>query len=183
MSEQKYYEFLDYAQQRDILFYYVGYFSQAIISSMAETVRLHLETNGVPSSTRRRLFSSFVEMAQNIVHYSAASLPAPEADGEIRYGSVCIGQEGERYFLLCANPVNPADVEILRARLDALARMSMEDIRQAYKTSLRAGTPAGSKGANMGFLTVARDASAPLESSFRSGNSTERTMFYLKAMI
>ncbi|NMG37499.1 hypothetical protein GRF61_23865 [Azoarcus sp. TTM-91] len=182
MTEQKYYEFLDYAQQREVLFYYVGYFSQNIISTMAETIRLHLETNGVPASTRRRLFSSFVEMAQNIVHYSAASLPSPQ-DGEIRYGSVCIGREGEHYFLLCANPVEAAELERLRSRLESLSQMSLEDIKQAYKVSLRAQTPEGSKGADLGFLTVARDARAPLQSSFRDSGPDGKAMFYLKAII
>lgn len=183
MSDSKYYEFFDYAHEHDVLFYYVGYFSQNIISAMSDTVRLHLEKSGVTGTTRRKLFSTFVEMTQNIIHYSANSLTAPDQDDEVRHGSVCIGKEGERYFLLCANPVNSGEVEKLRLRLEPLRSMTLEEIKQAYKASLRAESPAESKGADLGFLTVARDASEPLEFKFRIGESDDLSMFYLKAII
>lgn len=183
MPDNQYYDFFDYAHERDVIFYYVGYFSQNIISAMADTMRLHLEKSGVAGTTRRKLFSTFVEMTQNIIHYSASSLTAPDQSDEIRHGSVCIGKQGERYFLLCANPVNASDIEKLRTRLEPLRSMTLEEIKQAYKASLRAENPADSKGADLGFLTVARDASEPLEFIFRLGESQDLSMFYLKAII
>ncbi|MDR3411704.1 MAG: SiaB family protein kinase [Formivibrio sp.] len=183
MQDDKYYEFFDYAHQRDIIFYYVGYFSQNIISAMAETVRLHLEKSGASGATRRKLFSTFVEMAQNIVHYSASSLTAPDQIDEVRHGSVCIGRRENKYFLLCANPVHVGDTDKLRKRLEPLRTMTLDEIKRAYKESLLAESPADSKGADLGFLTVARDASEPIEFEFRSGEPSDMAMFYLKAII
>ncbi len=183
MKDSKYYEFFDYAHQRDIIFYYVGYFSQSIISVMAETIRLNLEKTGVAAATRRKLFSTFVEMAQNIVHYSADSLTAPDQSDEVRLGSVCIGRRGDKYFLLCANPVHAEETDKLRSRLEPLRSMTLEEIKQAYKQSLRAESPADSKGAQLGFLTVARDASEPIEFEFNPDGPSDMSMFYLKAII
>ncbi len=45
--------------------------------------------------------------------------------------------------------------------------MTLDEIKQAYKQTLRAEAPEGSKGAGLGFLTMARDASAPLEYNFQ----------------
>lgn len=73
----KYGSFFHLARQHQVIFYYVGYFSQNIVAAMAEAVRLQLEVAGVPGPTRRKLFSSFVEMAQNIIHYSADALTPP----------------------------------------------------------------------------------------------------------
>jgi len=183
MPDSKYYKFFDYAHERDVIFYYVGYFSQNIISGMADTVRLHLENSGVAGITRRKLFSTFVEMTQNIIHYSAASLTSPDQRDEIRHGSVCIGKEQDRYFLLCANPVNFADIEKLQSRLESLRSMTLEEIKQAYKATLRTENPVDSKGADLGFLTVARDASGPLEFKFRADEGQKLSTFYLKAII
>ena len=183
MPDNKYYEFFDYAHQRDIIFYYVGYFSQNIISAMAETVRLHLEKNGVAGTTRRKLFSTFIEMAQNIIHYSASSLTAADQADEVRHGSVCIGRHGDKFFLLCANPVHAEEIGKLRMRLEPLHSMTLDEIKRAYKESLRAENPADSKGADLGLLTVARDASEPLDYEFRDGESSDSAMFYLKAII
>ncbi|UMB77872.1 SiaB family protein kinase [Dickeya fangzhongdai] len=183
MSETKYTEFFDLTQQQNIALYYVGYFSQNIICSLAETVRLQLEKSRVPPNVRRKLFSSFVEMVQNIIHYSASALTSEEQENEIRRGSVCIGFEAGKYFLLSANRVYPADAEKLRQRLEPLCAMTLDEIRLAYKASLREDIPASSKGADIGLLTVARDASEPLQFTFRSDATTGLSTFYLKAVI
>ncbi|MEC5317947.1 SiaB family protein kinase [Brenneria populi subsp. brevivirga] len=183
MPDSKYAEIFDSACQRDITLYYVGYFSQNIISSLAETVRLQLEKKQVPAGVRRKLFSAFVEMVQNITRYSAAHLTAVDQLNEVRHGSVCVGHENGKYFLLCANQVHPDDIEKLRVRLEPLRYMTLDEIKLAYKASLRDETPPWSKGADMGLLTVARDASEPLQFTFRADALTGLSTFYLKAII
>lgn len=183
---EKYGTFFDLAHQHQIIFYYVGYFSQHIVAAMAEAVKLQLEVAEVAGPTRRKLFSSFVEMAQNIVHYSSDSLtPNSQTEGELRHGSVCIRREEDGSFLLlCANPVEKAIADELRAKLDALRCMTLDEIKQAYRKTLREETPEGSKGAGMGFLTVARDAREPLEFDFEaSDDAGGPSVFYLKAAI
>ncbi len=177
--------FLDFAQQRHVIFYHMGYFSHSVVSAMAEVVKLQLERAGVNAPTRRKLFSSFVELSQNIIHYSADSLTADEvAVGSLRQGAVCISAREDGYHMLCANPIAARDVPALRDRLEPLRSMSIEQIKQAYKESLRAETPPDSKGAGLGFLTMARDARAPLEFAFHpSAHDPGTTMFCLKATI
>jgi hypothetical protein len=177
--------FFDLAQRRNVLFYHKGYFSHNIVAAMGEVVKLQLEIAGVSGPTRRKLFSSFVELSQNIVHYSADMLqPDSEGVGSIREGAVCITTDGERHLMMCVNPVATDDVEGLRNKLEPLRSMSVEQIKQAYKDSLRAETPVESKGAGLGFLTMARDASAPLEFAFHPrADEPGTTLFCLKAII
>lgn len=183
MNYQEHREFCELVAKRQIIFYYFGYFSQNIVKAMAEAVRLRLEQCETATATRRKLFSSFVEMAQNIVHYSSRTLTPPQADeNELRQGSLCIACDEQRHYLQCANPVANANVEGLRTRLEELRSMSLDEIRRAYRETLRSDQPEGSKGAGLGILTVARDASEPLEFEFvPDGDAT--TMFYLKATI
>ncbi|WP_409310077.1 SiaB family protein kinase [Pectobacterium sp. B1J-3] len=189
MQETKYAELFDATCRQDITLYYVGYFSQSIISSLAETVRLQLERKQVPAGIRRKLFSAFIEMGQNITRYSATNLTVVDQAtvigqaNEVRHGSVCIGYENGKYFLLSANQVHPDDIEKLRVRLEPLRCMTIDEIRLAYKASLRDETPSWSKGADIGLLTVARDASEPLQFTFRADSSTGLSTFYLKAII
>ncbi|KTT14548.1 SiaB family protein kinase [Pseudacidovorax intermedius] len=182
---EKYGTFFTLARQHQVIFYYVGYFSQHIVAAMAEAVKLQLEVAGVAGPTRRKLFSSFVEMAQNIIHYSADALTPPHQDErELRHGSVCIRREDDgRFLLLCANRVEPEVAGDLRGKLEQLRSMTMDEIKQAYRQTLRDETPAGSKGAGIGLLTVARDASGPLEFDFDTADAAGATVFYLKACI
>lgn len=177
--------FFELARQNRVIFYYVGYFSQNIVAAMAEAVKLQLEVSGVTAPTRRKLFSSFVEMAQNIIHYSADALtPADQDERELRHGSVCISERDGQYLLLCANPIDIEVAEGLRQKLQLLRSMTLDEIKQAYKQTLRAEAPEGSKGAGMGFLTMARDASEPLEFEFQPlPGSGRNAVFYLKAAI
>jgi hypothetical protein len=177
--------FFELAQRRNVIFYHKGYFSHSIVAAMAEVVKLQLEVSGVSGPTRRKLFSSFVELSQNIIHYSSdALLTGGQDSSALRQGTVCITAEADRYLMLCVNPIASADVDSLRDRLEPLRTMSLEQIKQAYKVSLRADTPVDSKGAGLGFLTMARDASAPLEFAFHPiEGESGATLFCLKAII
>ena len=177
--------FFEIAQKRNLLFYHKGYFSHSIVAAMSEVVKLQLEVAGLSTSTRRRIFSSFIELSHNIVHYSCDALPEEQGQGgAIREGAMCISAEGERHLMVCVNPVATAAVGELREKLEPLRNMSIEEIKQAYKMTLRAETPADSKGAGLGFLTMARDASAPLEFAFHPReDDTGTTLFCLKTII
>lgn len=183
--DHEYGAFFAMARERKVIFYYVGYFSQNIIAAMSDAVRLQLAVSGVDSTTRRKLFSSFVEMAQNIVHYSADALTPPtQDDGQLRHGSVCISMVDEHYRLICTNPVATSRVAQLRAALEPLRTMTLDEIKRAYKETLRAEVPQGSRGAGLGFLTMARDATVPLEYNFQPIDTDPvSTMFQLVATI
>ncbi|WGS54766.1 SiaB family protein kinase [Paraburkholderia sp. D15] len=176
--------FFELAQRRNLIFYHKGYFSHSIVAAMSEVVKLQLEVAGVSGPTRRKLFSSFIELAQNIVHYSSDALVEGGESGAIREGAVCITTEGDRHLMLCVNPIATTAVDSLRERLEPLRSMSVDEIKQAYKLTLRADTPEESKGAGLGFLTMARDASAPLEFAFYPRtDAPETTLFCLKTII
>jgi hypothetical protein len=177
-------DFCQCAEQRDLIFYYVGYFSQSIIAAMADAVKMRVEYVGAASMTRRKLFSSFVEMAQNIIHYSADSYPgAGQEEHAMRHGSVCISTQDDRFYLHCANPVQVEVADRLREKLEHLRTMTIDEIKREYKEMLRAETPEESKGAGLGLLTMARDASEPLEFEFTPVNEAGNVMFCLRATI
>ncbi|MCG5516748.1 MULTISPECIES: SiaB family protein kinase [unclassified Ectothiorhodospira] len=152
-------------QNGDLIFYFVGDFSQNIIHAIGDAVKLRLEASETPGSTRRKLFSIFIEMAQNIIHYSSDPLEANDVSvGEIRAGSVCICRSGEQFQIICKNPVTRDWADQLQQTLSALREMSREEIKRSYRQQLRAEEPpANSKGAGLGLLTIARDSVAPID--------------------
>lgn len=176
-----------WAGRRDVILYYEGYFSQTIIAAVADAMKMRIEHVGAGGATRRKLFSSFIEMTQNIIHYSVdayrCSDGAVSFDKEVRHGSICISTEAGRYYLHCANPVHNDVAGQLRERLEHLHTLTIDDIKREYRLTLRADTPADSKGAGLGLLTVARDASEPLEFEFIPIEGSDDVLFHLKATI
>ncbi|MGO4378082.1 SiaB family protein kinase [Pseudoduganella sp. RAF19] len=185
MLYEEFEDFWQVAQKRHVIFFYTGYFSQHVVAAISETIRARLDTAGAAGPTRRRIFSAFVEMSQNIMHYSSESLtPDAERDQQMRRGSFCIGSRDDNFFLLSANPVHTDRVESIRTRLEPLRTMTVEEIKLAYKKALREAAPEDSKGAGLGFLTMAREASEPLEFEFvPAPNKPDTTIFCIKAII
>ena len=85
--------------------------------------------------------------------------------------------------MVCAgNLVERSDVERLRAKLSRIRDMSKDELRALYKEQLRAEPEAGSKGAGLGFMEIARRASKPIEFDFTDVDATH-AFFALKATI
>lgn len=178
--------FCECAQDRNVIFYYEGYFSQTIIAAVSDAVKMRTEHIGAANTTRRKLFSSFIEMTQNIIHYSVDAYRTQDDQqftNEVRHGSICISMQDGRFYLHCANPVNAAVARQLQQKLEHLRSLTIEDIKLEYKKTLRSESSNDSKGAGLGLLTVARDSSAPLEFEFTPIEGSNHTLFYLKATI
>lgn len=180
-------EFHDIAKGHNVFFYYRGYVSQTMVEACAEALKLRLESANINYPTQRRLLSSFIEMGQNVVHYSADALTASDAtDHEVRFGILTICREGPdgQFSLTCTNPVNQRVKEKLQGKLEVLATLSIDEIKSLYRKALRAEGEEDSKGGGIGLLTLARDSSNPIEFSFvTSPDNPDHQMFTLTVTV
>jgi hypothetical protein len=179
--------FKQIASQSNVIFFFSGYFSQGVVETSAEAIKSRLEASNANSKVKRRLLSSFIEIAQNIVHYSAeAATDITAQSDEFRFGTLCIGANGDHYNIMCANPMLTATHSKLKHKLELLRHMSLEEIKQAYRDTMHAEEGEDdSKGAGLGFLMLARDAREPIEFEFADDPAwgSEFKMFYLKVSI
>lgn len=175
--------FCNHATDSGILFYYTGEFSQNVIGAMSDALKEQLDAASVSGPARRKVFSTFVEMAQNIMHYANE-----EAGGGLKLGALAVGRNADKFYVMCGNPVRLGHVERLRAKLEPLRTMSLEEIKAAYREQLRNEEHARdtvSRGAGLGFLTVARESSEPIEYQivFSSQRDDGHAELYLRAAI
>jgi hypothetical protein len=212
------------AQDCGVLFYYAGEFTPAVVAAAADSLKQRLVTEDASGPAKRKLFSTFVEMAHNILHYAVPDATGNPADADAAQaagssqaapkGAIGVGRDplsagasqdnmppaadagpqaaaaAGAYWIVCSNAVDVSHVPRLTEKLNALRTMSLEEIKQSYRAQLRnaehSSTDPLSRGAGLGLLTIARDASAPLEYSFAStpadpeGRSVQ---FHVKARI
>lgn len=175
--------FRQFVTEQGMLFYYNGYLSQPIVTAMGEALRNKLEAEDGSSKVTRKVFSTFVEMMQNIIHYANGD-PA-DASHPVPFGNVALGRHGDHYYIVSGNAVASEHVDRLKQKLDAIRLMSSEEIKAEYKRKLRTDErDDNSKGAGLGFLTLARDASEPIEYLFEPYPGIgSLSFFYLKATI
>jgi len=176
-------DFCEQAVRDGILFYYTGEFSQNVIGAMTDTLKQRLDAAGVSGPARRKLFSTFVEMSQNIMHYANEAT----TDGA-KVGALAIGRNGDnKFYIVSGNPVRVEHVERIKGKVEPLRSMTIDEIKAAYREQLRNDEhdkDTVSRGAGLGFLTVAREASEPIEYQivYRSAQA-DYAEFYLRAAI
>jgi hypothetical protein len=187
MQINEFNNFKQLTEQFGVIFYYSGYFTQNVIAAMGDALKTKLEGEIASTPTIRKIFSTFVEMAQNIMHYSLSSDSDRLISGlnEHKTGAIAIGKNDDKYYILCGNFVNQLAVEALNNKLEEIHKMSKEEIKHAYKKQLQSESDANSNGAGLGFLTVARDSVEPIEYSFVElpNEQERRAFFYIKATI
>jgi hypothetical protein len=101
-------------RQSAVELFYTGYFSQQHIVSMGDVMRTWLDKHEASSATRRKLFSVFIEMGQNIVRYSSDERFLCTGQDELRYGSLCFHTDQANYYLETANLVGPEESSLLK---------------------------------------------------------------------
>lgn len=182
--------FINTAEFNGVLFYYKGVLSQNVISTIGESMKNRLDGEELSSPVKqRKLFSSFIEMAQNAMFY------APETPNHEKEAAFVVGVEGQKFYIACGNYIESKYADRIRSKIDPLLTMTIDEVKAAYKTQLRNERheieDQVSHGAGLGLLTIAKDSSEPIEykiaecgsSHGRLQSDEPMSMFYLKAII
>jgi hypothetical protein len=183
MMAEDIFAFSERMHDQGIVLCYNGYFSEKVLTGLGDALKAKMAIDETDASVSKRVFSVFVEQTQNIIRYSADKVPLFGGDAlELRYGTITIGHENGRFFIIAGNRVEAGDVPRLQARLLRLQTMSKDELRRYYKERLRAADTDSQKGAGLGFIEIARIASEPFTFDFKSIDA-EHCFFCLKAYI
>jgi hypothetical protein len=152
--------FDDDEAEEGVYFQYCGYFSQAVIEQTVGRLQEKTDAGDVDPRIGRRLINAFIEVSQNIVHYSHDALTGPETtEGEIRFGSIEITEVGGGFAISSSNPVSEDAAQQLHERLSQLVTLDQDALKERYQAALRAD-------GGIGFLRLARGSSTQLQFSF-----------------
>lgn len=160
-----------------------GAFAQPIIVEIGQTLRSKIAAQPVESITERtllmkKIFAVFVELAQNVMFYSAEQ-ELDEYGKECGVGILVISENAETYCVSSGNQIASADGERLSTLCESVRALSKEELKERYTEQRR--LPRGSSsGAGLGFLDVARRADLPLEYAI-TPLSGDRALFMLSA--
>lgn len=186
------YRFRAELDRRDIVSSYSGPLTDDILSSLGNSMRTKLEFDEADRKISRGVFSALVEQAQNIMRYSAET-QAPPADRDLagksaedvslRFGMVLIGRHemGGAWFVSCSNVIDNQTVPRLNQSISSLMGLDRKELATMMKEQLRDGPPEGSKGAGVGWITIAREATGGFEFDFYPIMGTDKSYFTFKA--
>jgi hypothetical protein len=120
------------------------------------------------------VFAVFVELAQNILNYSAETSIGTFTDSENNdtdmqsneingIGMITIRETANEYIVSSGNAVTTQTASRLVAWCDHLNTLDKDDLKRLYKERLHGEPPEGSKGAGLGLIDIARKSGVPLD--------------------
>ncbi|QGU33885.1 SiaB family protein kinase [Thermochromatium tepidum] len=170
-------------RDQGVIFSFVGYVSEGILFSLGEALKQKMRLDETDANVTKRVFSIFVEQVQNLIRYSADRLQSENGTPtELSSGLVMVGRDATHFFVVCGNVVGRAEGEDLCSRLEELARMDPDTIKSYYREKLREPPEAGSRGASIGLIEIARRSTRAIEFGLTELEA-ERAFFCLKAYI
>lgn len=143
---------------KGLLICFSGLFSQGIIEEIGNSVRRHLENEGVKKEVVTDIFAACIEQTQNIKNYLAGKkFPAAS-----RNAIMTIARKNDRYILSFGNVIEKNDTGNLVKRIETVNSLDKAGLRSFYREQLRRGPSRRTGGAGLGLIDIARRASAKL---------------------
>ena len=166
---------------QQIMLCFNGPFSQGLIEEIGSALRRYMESETVSSSAARDVFAVYIELTQNIRHYSQLH-NYNDADAS---ATVVIGRDDKgRHVISAGNVIETGDAPAIIERVNELAQMDKAQLKAAYKEQMRRPVEEGAKsGAGLGLIDIARKASAPVTCSLYPLKSQTQGFFSLCVVI
>jgi len=139
--------------EEDILILYKGPFTKHILSVFNKYIEGIIRKHPLVS---KKVFSIFIELAQNITYYSAEVdlIEKDEDDREAGIGTLAIGELTESYTFFTGNKINNNDIVPLIEKCELINSLSHDELRKYRREQLN--RPQGSHGsAHIGLIQVA----------------------------
>ncbi len=157
------FDYYSLTNSKEVLLSYKGPVTEVIMAEISRDIRTKLESNPTAS---RRLFSVFMELAQNILYYSAEKVTFSNRNDSV--GIILITEKDDEYVFSCGNLVENSYLDELLSSCETINNLDREDLRK-LKREVRDQPIQNdrSKGAGIGLIHVALTSRHPLEVEHR----------------
>lgn len=154
-----------------------GLLTQDILVVLAEMLSNNL-SNDPRQKTTKKMFSIFVELAQNIHRYSSEKFMVENKP--VGAGIVLVNEFKTYYTLISGNIIENHNLEKLKCHLDFVNQLDEEALKNYRKDKLKQKREDGDKGAGVGLIDIARKASRQIELRIKSLDSNKSFIsFYI----
>lgn len=127
--------------EKGIIMSFKGALAQPIIVEIGQTLRSKIAARPAESTSARArliktIFSIFIELAQNVMHYSAEK-EEDENGKEYGVGLLVISQNAGVYAVSSANQIPVDAAERVRDKCESIAAMTREKLKERYNEQRR----------------------------------------------
>ena len=159
-------------QEREITLVYEGEITHQITKAFTSLAEMEMAKEEEESTVQRKVFHVMVECLQNVSKH--ADTPGL-ADYRYAGRGIFLVSRGEnRYHVISGNLIEREKAVRLQENLEALNKMSKEELSTLYKSKMREGALSDKGGAGLGFIDIIRKTGNPLEFHFMDIDETHQ---------
>jgi hypothetical protein len=148
-------------------------------------VRLSKDLEGAlalaAGSRFKKVFSIFIELIQNIKHYSAETQLLPDGS-ESGIGIIRVSEESLCFTVTAGNCITKEAFKRIEAKCTVIKNIPTSELRAFYNAQIKQTQENTSKGAGVGFIDIAMKASGNWEYEFYPLEN-DRVFFVITAYI
>lgn len=149
------------ANERDAMLFYKGMINQDVLNEFGGTIKTSLRGN-----QSRKIFSVFVEMAQNIIKFSSFR---KTVNNNLSGQGIIIFQTKENYYTLSAgNQGSSNDIKNVITKCEYLSEMNKEELKNHYQNVVREIWDSTSGG--LGLIDIFRKSDFPVKTKIAKIN-------------
>jgi hypothetical protein len=156
MAELELLEYYKKMCERNIVLDFQGAISQEMVVGMAELLKNKFSQKIERTNIVKKLFSIFIEMAQNIAIYSTERVYLDNQHGDVGAGIIVVTEENNNYIITSGNLVKKKSISNIVEHCQRINRMDKGELRQFYKAQIKSSRKRGKKGAGVGLIDIAR---------------------------
>ncbi|MBW6478747.1 MAG: SiaB family protein kinase [Bacteroidales bacterium] len=156
-----------------------GVISQDAIVGLGDVLRSELHLT-YPLSVVNKIFAIYIEMTQNILHYSSEQV---DCNGKsFGKGAVFVFEIMGGYELVTVNVISEKQHRYLEKKCNLINSLNKEDIKEFYLKRRRKIAETESKGAGLGFIDIVRRSGNQVIFDFEPVDN-DKFLFYLRSKI
>ena len=162
------FKFYKQMNEKKIVFAYKGTISQDVLVELADLIKDKLLFNLSQQKVIKKVFAIFIELAQNILHYSAERVCVGPKDNKIGTGIILISENNNEYTVTSGNMIDNSNLKVVVDRCTFINSLDEDELKKYYKEQRSQPLKEGINSAGLGLIDIARKSKSHLEFEINS---------------
>ena len=141
--------------RQNMILSFKGTLSQEILADLGEIIKNYVGDLKERPRVVRRVFSIFIEVAQNILHHSAEKVTLGDRQ-ERGAGIIMVSETEEEFEIVSGNLITNSSAKAIEESCNIVNSLDKEGLKKAFLEKINLPVDENQKGAGLGLIDIAR---------------------------
>ena len=171
------YKLMQLLKAEGVMLCFTGPFSQQLLVSIVNSIRVSIGQEQETPSLTDKVFSSVVELTQNIIKYEPEGNESEFNELIFSEGIVTVGKENnDNYYVFSVNAIDNDTAEVVLNYINELINASKDELKKLYFKKIREDRK-NDRSAGVGLITIARSSCMPIQCELMKANDKYSYLF------